>query len=243
MTDVLLVTGGASGIGAAVARRFARAGYRVVIADVNEADGQAVADEIDGLFVRTDVSSEKDNLAAVDAAVSTYGGLNVVHLNAGTGGAGKIHELDMDQYRRTIAVNLDGPILGMHAAIPALIKSGGGAIVVTSSIAGVAPAHFDPIYSATKHGLIGLVRSAAMTLIDDNITCNVICPGIVDTPLIARGKELAIQSGWALADPDEVAQAVEAAVTGGETGKAWTVQANWEPEAVEFPLIELSRAE
>ncbi|HWD04038.1 MAG TPA: SDR family NAD(P)-dependent oxidoreductase [Amycolatopsis sp.] len=141
---VVLITGGANGIGAAVARRFAADDAHVVVAEVEEQAGTTLAEEIGGLFVRTDVSSEADNEAAVRAALSTYGGLDVVHLNAGTGGAGGLDDLDVDRYRRTPAVNVDGTVFGLRAAYPALRDTGGGAIVVTSSLAGISPAAFDP---------------------------------------------------------------------------------------------------
>ncbi|KAB8191810.1 SDR family NAD(P)-dependent oxidoreductase [Nonomuraea phyllanthi] len=239
MTAVVLVTGGAGGIGAAVARRFARTGAQVVIADLDETAGQALATEIDALFVPADVTQERDNQTAVEAALTAFGGLDLVHLNAGTGGSGD--GLDLDSYRRIIAVNLDGTMYGIRAALPALASTGGGAIVVTSSLAGVSPNPFDPIYSASKHAVIGLVRSLAHTLSASGVTINAICPGFVETPMLEGIREHVLRHGFAIADPDEVAAAVQTIVQNGATGEAWIVQAGQSPAPVMFPAIELSR--
>ena len=241
MSDVVLVTGGASGIGAAVATRFARAGANVVIADVSEEAGKALAEDLAGLFVRTDVTSQQENEAAVQAAVDTFGGLDVVHLNAGIGGP-NAHGADFDlaRYRRTLAVNLDGPLFGIRAAWPVL-RENGGAIVVTSSIAGLAPAYFDPVYSATKHAVIGLVRSFAMAWAESAVTINAVCPGFIATPLIAEALDAVREQGFAVADPDVVAQAVESIVAGGQTGNAWIAQQGREPELAGFHPVTLSK--
>jgi NAD(P)-dependent dehydrogenase (short-subunit alcohol dehydrogenase family) len=242
VSNVLLVTGGAGGIGAAVARRFAATGGHVVVADIDEPAGEAVASSVGGLFVRTDVTSEQDNHAAVAAALSEYGGLDVVHLNAGTGGVGGAgDDFNLDLYRRTLAVNIDGTMFGLRAALPALAATGGGAVVVTASLAGLAPATFSPVYSATKHAIIGLVRSLAPAWTDAGVTINAICPGFVDTQLITGLKQLIADGGLAVAAPDEVAAAVEALVAAGVTGEAWTVQAGAPPAPFPFPTVDLTR--
>ena len=230
MTDVVLVTGGASGIGAAVARRFASTGARVVIADVNPA-GAAAAAELGGLFVPTDVALAEDNENAVAKAREAFGRLDIVHLNAGTGDGGT--EFDLDRYRRIMAVNVDGTMFGIRAAV----RGGARAIVVTSSLAGISPATFDPVYAASKHAIIGLVRSLAIP----DVTVNAVCPGFIDTPMIAAFKDRLPEHGLAVADPDEVAAAVVQIVQGGETGQAWTVQAGQPPTLVQFPTVELVR--
>ncbi|MFC0540502.1 SDR family NAD(P)-dependent oxidoreductase [Kutzneria chonburiensis] len=227
---VVLVTGGASGIGAAVARRFAGNGAQVVIADVNPL-GAEVAAEIGGLFVPTDVSAVEDNDNVVAAAREAFGGLDVVHLNAGIGAGGT--DFDLDAYRRIMAVNLDGTMFGIRAAV----RGGARAIVVTSSLAGISPATFDPVYSASKHAIIGLVRSFQIP----DVTINAVCPGFIDTPMVAGFRDRLLEHGLAVASPDEVAAAVEQIVAGGESNQAWEVQAGRPPAVVQFPTVELSQ--
>lgn len=227
---VVLVTGGASGIGAAVARRFAGNGAQVVIADV-DASGAEVAAEIGGLFVPTDVSVVEDNDRAVAAARDAFGGLDIVHLNAGTGNGGT--EFDLAAYRRIMAVNLDGTMFGIRSAV----RGGARSIVVTSSLAGISPAAFDPVYSASKHAIIGLVRSIQIP----DVTINAVCPGFIDTPMVAGFRDRLLEHGLAVAAPDEVAAAVEQIVAGGDTNQAWEVQAGRPPTVVQFPTVELSR--
>ena len=240
---VVLVTGGASGIGAAVARRFGHAGADVVIADVNEEGGAAVAAELGGRFVPADVSRMADNESAVRVALDEFGGLDVVHLNAGIGsGIGVGDDFDLDRYRQVIGVNLDGVMFGLHAALPTLTSTGGGSVVVTSSLAGVAPIPMDPVYGATKHAVIGLVRSLATVLSQSNITVNAVCPGWVDTAIMPDSmKDMVRENGFAIADPAEIAAAVEFIVSDGQTGKAWMVQAGQPPEEYEFAPVDLIR--
>jgi NAD(P)-dependent dehydrogenase (short-subunit alcohol dehydrogenase family) len=240
---VVLVTGAASGIGAAVARRFGAAGASVVLADIDDGAGAAIAKEIDGLFVPADVSKPADNEAAVAAAIREFGGLDIVHLNAGIGGTGGLgDDFDIERYRRTIAVNLDGPVFGIHAALPVLTSTGGGSIVVTASLAGLAPAAFDPVYAATKHAVVGLVRSLAPTWIGSGITINALCPGFVDTAILpSQMKESLRGNGMAIADPAEIAAAVEIIAADGESGRAWMVQAGQPPAPFPFPTVELIR--
>jgi NAD(P)-dependent dehydrogenase (short-subunit alcohol dehydrogenase family) len=240
---VILVTGGASGIGAAMVRQFAAAGHQVAIADIDVAGGESVADATGGLFIRTDVSDFAANKAAVAQATERFGGLDAVCLNAGIGGGGPLvgGDFDPDRYHRVIQVNLNGVVYGLNAALPALRARGGGAILVTSSLAGVWPSPFDPYYAAAKHGLIGLTRSVAGLLYQESITLNAICPGFVDTPIIAAGRERLIAEGIALADPAQVAAAAADILESPDTGRAYEIQAGRPARQVPLPDIEISR--
>ncbi|HJP80248.1 MAG TPA: SDR family oxidoreductase [Pseudonocardiaceae bacterium] len=238
----VLVTGGASGIGAALARAFAAQGDQVLVADVNDADGQAVADEIGGVFRHVDVADGDADRAAITEAAQRFGSLDVVCLNAGvSGGTGIGARFDPDLYRRAMAINLDGMVYGANAAVSVMRgQEAGGAIVFTSSLAGYGPAA-DLYYATAKHALIGLMRSMAMMLAKDRIRLNAICPGFVDTPIIAPARDALLQHGLALLRPGEVAQVVLEIVAGGETGRAWEIQAGRPAEPIEFRKIDLSR--
>ncbi|MEU2872403.1 SDR family NAD(P)-dependent oxidoreductase [Streptomyces olivoreticuli] len=246
----VLVTGAASGIGAAVARHYGRTpgglGAGVLVADVDEAGGEAVAAEVGGRFVRTDVSCEGDDTAAVRAAVEEFGGLDLVHLNAGIGDGGGFGDEDYrpERLRQVVSVNLYGVMYGLRAALPVLAADGGGAVVVTSSMAGLSPAVFDPVYTATKHAVIGLVRSLAPVWEKEGVRINAVCPGIVLTPILsAEAVEHIRSAGLALADPAEIAAMVAEVVAGGDTGRAYIAQHGREPEPVDFPKLELVRTD
>ena len=236
---VVLVTGGASGIGAGLARDFAAAGDRVLVVDVR--DGRALAQEIGGAYFHADVSDLDANRAAVAEAVSRFGGLDVVCLNAGVGGGAKLGaDFDLDAYRHAMGINLDGMVFGANAAVAAMREHGGGAIVFTASIAALAPA-VDLYYSTAKHALIGLMRSMSLLLTQEPITVNAICPGFVDTAIIAQARDLLVGHGIALLQPAEVAALVREIVAAGATGQAWEIQAGRPAEPVAFRTITLSR--
>jgi NAD(P)-dependent dehydrogenase (short-subunit alcohol dehydrogenase family) len=222
---VALITGGASGIGLAVARALASDGVRAVIADRDEAAGRAAAREVGGVFVRTDVGDPEGVRAAVDAALREDGRLDLVVLNAGiTTGETPIDELDLDRYRTVVAVNIDGVVFGVQAALPALRRGGGGAVVVTASLSGLTPYPQDPIYSMTKHAVVGLTRSLGEPLRADGITINCVCPGFVSTALIDAYRERFREERLPLLTAEEVAAAVLAAASSGRTGEAWVCQ-------------------
>jgi NAD(P)-dependent dehydrogenase (short-subunit alcohol dehydrogenase family) len=221
---VALITGGGSGIGQAVARTLAADGVRVVIADRDEQAGQAAAAEAGGVFVRTDVGDPDEVRAAVDVARRQDGRLDLVVLNAGiTTGETPIDRLDLDRYRTIMAVNVDGVVFGVQAALPAL-RGGGGAIVVTASLSGLTPYPQDPVYSMTKHAVVGLTRSLADPLAEDGITINCVCPGFVSTALIDAYRDRFREQGLPLLTADEVAAGVLAAAGSGRTGEAWVCQ-------------------
>jgi NAD(P)-dependent dehydrogenase (short-subunit alcohol dehydrogenase family) len=189
---VAVITGAASGIGAATAQRFCREGAAVVVADLNPAGGRAVVEactEAGGRarFMRTDVSVEGDVAAAIAAAVDAYGRLDVLFNNAGLGGAiGRIEETAVEDWDRTQAVLLRGVFLGIKHAIPRLRASGGGSIISTASVAGLRAGAGPHAYSAAKAAVINLTRTAALELAADHIRVNCICPGGIHTPLLGQ---------------------------------------------------------
>lgn len=236
MTEqVAIVTGGASGLGRAVARALAARGTKVVVADVDETGGQEVADEIDGTFVATDVSDLDHNRALVDAAVSTYGGLDLAYLNAGIPSFFSLgDDFDVDLYRRAMGVNLDGVVFGIHCALPAMKARGGGAIVATASLAGLTAVPFDPVYAANKHAVVGLVRSLGFGLPDEGIRVNAVCPGFADTKIIDPIREALAAGGPPIIPAEQVADTVLTLFDGDMAGEAWFVQAGRESARFEF---------
>lgn len=177
-----LVTGAASGIGLGTARALVEAGASVILADVSDELGEREAAALGATYVHLDVSSSE----AWDALVSELEGLDLLHLNAGIYFDAEewddITAITDAQYRRFLGVNVDGVFFGLRAAIP-LLEQSHGAVVVTSSLAGVMPLPTHPVYSLTKHALIGLVRSVADNLASRGIRINALCPGAVATPL------------------------------------------------------------
>ncbi|MGW0507095.1 SDR family NAD(P)-dependent oxidoreductase [Micromonospora sp. NPDC003241] len=234
---VALVTGAASGIGAAIARRFASGGARVVIADVDPA-GETVAREVAGAFVRTDVARLADNIAAVHTAVTLFGGLDVTVLNAGIGEQGSfVEDFRPEHYRDLVSVNLDGVVYGMHAALEVFTEQGSGAIMATSSLAGLSESPMNPLYAATKHAVIGLVRSVAPTVADRGVTVNALCPTFIDTPILGEAIPFISDMGVAVLSPERVAEVAELVLARGGTGQAWPVVPHGEPGPFAFPGI------
>lgn len=214
--QVAVVTGGASGIGEGIATRFAAEGARVVVADIDVAAGERVAKEIGGLFVECDVSVESQIAAAVDGAVSEFGGLDCFVGNAGFGGArGPITELDSGEFDTTVAVLLKAVALGMKHACR-VMQSGpdlpgrGGSIISTSSVAGLMGGMGPHVYSACKAGVIGITRSVALEQGPFGIRVNCINPGGIDTPIFAKG--------LGVADDPEMSAAVTKLVSEGVAG-------------------------
>jgi NAD(P)-dependent dehydrogenase (short-subunit alcohol dehydrogenase family) len=187
---VAVITGASSGMGKAAALLFAKEGANVVLADLNVKDGEAVAEEASKsgskcVFVRTDVSEEKDIKAMIDAAVKNFGKLDITFNNAGIGGAlGSIENISVENWDRTQNVCLRGVFLGIKHSIAPMRAAGGGAIVSTASIAGVWGYVNLHAYSAAKAGVVNLTRSAAIELAKDQIRVNCIAPGGVVTPIV-----------------------------------------------------------
>lgn len=240
---VAIVTGGGGGIGGATCRALAEAGARVLVVDVDQDGGRAVADAIGGEFLAADVSRLEDNEAMVAAAVERLGGLDLLHLNAGIPtGCGLDESFDLDSYRRALGVNLDGVVFGTHAALPAL-SDGGGAIVATASYAGLRDAWFDPVYTAGKHAVVGLTRSLERSLGPRGVRFNAVCPGLIDTPIIDPLRPMIAQRGVPLIPPERVAEAVMTLFTGSMNGECWFVQAGHDPAPFEFAPVPEARTE
>jgi NAD(P)-dependent dehydrogenase (short-subunit alcohol dehydrogenase family) len=226
---VAIVTGGGSGIGLATVRRLQGEGVKVLVADLAEGpDGDA--------YVRADVGSPTDWDTVVAAAEASFGGVDLAYLNAGVvTGEADITALTDAQYRRIMGANVDGVVFGTRAVVPAMARRGGGAIVATSSLAGLISFPIDPIYTLTKHAVVGLVRSLAQQLETKGITINAVCPGIVDTPLVGDQAKAGLEAaGFPIIDPDEIAAAVLACMTGTGSGQAYVCQAGREPVPYEF---------
>lgn len=235
---VALITGGASGLGRATALALAEAGAVVVVADRNEEDGRAVAEQVGGHFVTADVSDLQANLDMVAQAVELAGGIDLAHLNAGVvSGCGVGEDFDLALYRRAMGVNLDGVVFGTHAVLPALKARGGGAIVATASLAGLTAVPMDPLYSANKHAVVGLARSVGPALAGDNIRFNAVCPGFAESAMTADFREDLIAAGFPMIPAEAVADAVLTLFRGDMTGEAWFVQAGRDPGAFRFSGI------
>jgi NAD(P)-dependent dehydrogenase (short-subunit alcohol dehydrogenase family) len=235
---VALVTGGGSGIGLATGRRLAQEGARVAIVDVDQKAAAAAADEVGGLSIGADVSSPADWTAIIETVRRELGGVDLAHLNAGVVGRERdIARISDDEYRRVRGVNLDGVVFGARAVVPLMAERGGGAIVATSSLAGLIAFTADPLYTITKHAVVGLVRSLSEQLAVHHITINAICPGLTDTPLIGDTKAALESGGFPVIAPEQIAEAVLDRMVGSETGLAWVCQAGREPIAYQFRRV------
>ncbi len=188
---VAIVTGGASGIGAATVRRFVEEGARVIVADINDEAGQALADELGPAcrFVHCDHTDRADNEAVVGHAIEEWGGLDILHNNAGTPFSGPFESVDDATLARVVDVNMAGPFRLTQAALPALrerahANPSGAVVLFTASLQAImARPNFTP-YTTVKHGIIGLVRGLALELAPVNIRVNAICPAATDTPML-----------------------------------------------------------
>lgn len=183
-----IITGAASGIGAAAARLFVSEGANVLIADMNEEQGSAIAAELGAAaaFQAVDVSKEEDIAGAVDHAVDRWGRLDVMFNNAGFGGAlGPIEDTTVEEFDITFDVLVKGVFLGMKHAAPVMKRQGSGSIISTASVAGLQAGYSPHLYSVAKSAVIHMTRSVALELGAHGIRVNCICPGIIATPLAA----------------------------------------------------------
>jgi NAD(P)-dependent dehydrogenase (short-subunit alcohol dehydrogenase family) len=217
---VVLVTGGGSGIGKASAQAFARAGATVVIADISADSGNASVTDIRGQggiaeFVPVDVASEDSVTAMIERTLTRFGRLDIAHNNAGIEGKTvPLADLPSDNWRRVIDVNLTSVFYCLKAEIPAMLAGGGGAIVNTASASGLIGGYNLSVYTAAKHGVVGLTKAAAMDYASKGIRINALCPGAIDTPFLAelpkpfRDRLIFGTPMDRLGQPEEMAQAV-----------------------------------
>lgn len=215
---IALITGSATGIGRAIALRFAREGAQVTIADINDKDGQATAGQANGLFVHCDTSQPAQARAAVEQTVNTYGGLDIL-VNAAAQLYGMHNAADMPEaeWRQGLSVTLDGVFYCSKYALPEMMKRGGGSIIHIASVEGMMGAAGHVAYVTGKSALFGLTRSMAIDFGKHNIRVNAISPGIIDSgrPDIKRyKKDPAIMQFWhdmtvldRLGQPEEIAAA------------------------------------
>lgn len=219
---VALVTGASSGIGRASALAFARAGAKVVAADLSESGGSETVALItsaggEALFVQTDVSKNSEVKSLIEKIVSRFGRLDFAHNNAGTEGAiTSTHDCSEENWDTIIDTNLKGVWLCLKYEIPQMLQRC-GAIVNTSSMAGLVGFKGFPAYAASKHGVIGLTKTAALEYAKSGVRINAVCPGLIRTPMIERqvkgdpqveARLLAFQPSGRMGTPEEVAETV-----------------------------------
>ncbi|MEK3980060.1 SDR family NAD(P)-dependent oxidoreductase [Psychrobacillus sp. FSL K6-2836] len=224
MTDlkdkVAVVTGGASGIGLATAKAFLAKGAKVVIGDYNEDSGKAVEQQLKDtfenvLFVRTDVADEQSVENLVKTAVDQFGQLDIIFNNAGIGIQKPTHELTDEEYKRVIAVNQDGVFYGIKYALREMLKTGGGAIINTSSILGTVGEPTSIPYAASKGAVNLITKSVALEYADRNIRVNAVAPGFIESGLVNKESLGDFYDGLVakhpvgrLGNPEEIAHAV-----------------------------------
>ncbi|MEI7754563.1 MAG: SDR family oxidoreductase [Actinomycetota bacterium] len=223
-----LVTGGASGIGATVARRFASLGAHVIVTDLNDVDGAAVANEIGGEYHHLDVS----NAQAWHDLIDPLDALDIAFLNAGvsTRMPGSqfsdelLSEVTDEAYRRIMGANVDGVVFGSRVVLPKMLQRGRGHIVMTASMAGLGAVQFDPIYALTKHAVVGFAKSLGVAAGPRGVCTSAICPGFADTKIVStEARQMLGVIGVPIMSPERVADTVITAIEANKPGSVWAV--------------------
>ena len=232
-----VISGGSSGIGLATGRLLASRGVDLVVVD-----REPPPDDLSAVFVPGDVRKQDTWRAAAAAWDGSFGGLDFAFLNAGIQSApGALVETERTQWQNVLDVNLGGVIGGTFAVAQAMVTRGGGAIVLTSSLAGLLAYPPDPVYAATKHGVVGFGRAAAHRFESDGIRVNVLCPGLTDTAFLTTEQRDDIDvEDFPLIPGVDVAAATVELLFGGETGGVWVCQyarsaIRYEPRGVPGP--------
>jgi NAD(P)-dependent dehydrogenase (short-subunit alcohol dehydrogenase family) len=218
---VALVTGAAGGIGEAIAVSFAQKGAKVVVADIDEENGKSVVEKIKGdggeaIFVEVDVSDDQAAKQMIDDTVSAFGRLDCAVNNAGIGGAqANTGEYTIEDWLQVIDINLNGVFYCMRYEIPQMLENGGGAIVNISSILGTDAFEKTSAYTASKHGVVGLTKTAALEYAQKGIRVNSVAPAFINTPMVTEGFNdealegiKALHAMGRLGEPQEVADLV-----------------------------------
>lgn len=192
MKKTVLITGAGSGIGEAIAKKFASNGFNVVVSDIDTKGGKRVVKEIEmdkgsAFFIKADTSNPKECEKLVKQTVKKFGDLHVAVNNAGIGGEmNKVADYSIESWRNVIDINLNGVFFGCKYQIPAIEKSGGGSIINMASILGMVGTAYSSSYVAAKHGILGLTKSAAIEYAQNNVRINAVGPGYISTPLLSQ---------------------------------------------------------
>jgi NAD(P)-dependent dehydrogenase (short-subunit alcohol dehydrogenase family) len=209
---VAVVTGGASGIGAASARAFAAEGALVAVLDRNGEGAKAVAAEVKGLAVECDVGDQRSIDAALERVEADLGPIEVCFSNAGIGGGGDMLRGDVEAWDRQWAVNVMGQVYAVRKVLPAMLERGEGYLIHTASMAGILIAQGDAAYTATKHAVVGLAEWLSVTYHNRGVHTSLLAPLGVRTPMLGPNVDLAAQQLGDVAEPEDVAQLVVDAV-------------------------------